>query len=130
MTPADIDAQLASGFHDALIRELGIDFAEGRARLVIDFDAGDPDVKDEALREAQRRGTLTLTGLQSAIIEPPHPGYSFKETRGGLWVDGDFGAYPGEPAPPDDGLVRLWFFVQTWNARMVFMAKACGMEWA
>ena len=25
---------------------------------------------------------------------------------------------------------RLWFFVQTWNGRMLFTAKACGLEWA
>ncbi len=25
---------------------------------------------------------------------------------------------------------RLCFFVQTWNGRMLFTAKACGPEWA
>jgi hypothetical protein len=81
-------------------------------------------------REARRRGTLTLTGMTSMNIESPDARYGFTREGSGIWVDGDFGAYPGEPAPPDDGLVRLWFFVQTWNSRMMFTAKTCGLEWA
>jgi hypothetical protein len=127
--PATVTAQLPNAFHDAFIRELDIDFASAGASLVVDLWVGDLHAKDEALREARRRGTLTLMGLLSVRIEPPHADYAFTRDGHGIWVDGDFGAYPGEPAPPDDGLVRLWFFVQTWNARMTFTAKACGLEW-
>ncbi len=44
-------------------------------------------------------------------------------------MGGDFGVYPGEPEVPDDGLVRLWFFISTWNSRMMFTAKGCELEW-
>lgn len=48
-------------------------------------------------------------------------------------VDGDFGVYPGEPEAPDDGLVWLWFFVSTWNSRMMFTAQGrelgCELGW-
>ncbi len=44
-------------------------------------------------------------------------------------MDGDFGSYPGEPAPPYDGLVRLWLYVSSWNSRMTFTAKSCELEW-
>jgi hypothetical protein len=47
----------------------------------------------------------------------------------GIYVDGDFGVYPGEPSAPDDGLVRLWFYSSTWNSRMMFTAKGCELEW-
>jgi len=29
----------------------------------------------------------------------------------------------------DDGLVRLWFYVENWNARMKFTASECSLEW-
>ena len=130
MSPAEILAQLPNGLHDAFVRELRTDFAGAQAWLVIDFWVGDMAAPEGAAREARHRGTLTLAGLSSMTIEPPDLAYSFTRDGDGLWVDGDFGAYPGEPAPPEDGLVRLWFFVQTWNARMLFTARACRLEWA
>ena len=48
----------------------------------------------------------------------------------GVDVHGEFVTYPGDAAAPDDGLVRLWFFVQYWNARMKFTARECSQEWA
>ena len=51
-----------------------------------------------------------------------------------VWVtsrhprNGDFGVYPGESEALDDGLVRLWFYVSTWNSRMMFIAKGCELE--
>jgi hypothetical protein len=47
----------------------------------------------------------------------------------GLQVHGEFGTYPGVAAAPDDGLVRLWFFVENWNRRMMFTARECSLEW-
>jgi hypothetical protein len=129
-TPASVLAQLPNGLHNAFIRELRVDFASAAARLVIDFSVGDPNAPTGPAREERRRGTLTLTGLSSLTVEPPDARYELMRDCEGIWVDGDFGAYPGDPPRGEDGLVRLWFFVQTWNARMLFTADACGLEWA
>ncbi len=128
VTPADIDAALPNGFHDAYLRELHMDYAVGEARLAFDFLVGDPDADAEVEREAMRPGVLRLRGVTSMTIEPPHPSYRFAADDG-LWVDGDFGPYPGEPPPADDGLIRLWLFVRTWNARMLFTAREFALEW-
>lgn len=128
MTPDAITAQLPNGFHDAVLQELDVDFARAEVRFRFEFWVGDLDAATEDAREATRPGVLRLTGVTSMTIEPPDPRYQFSKD-GGVKVDGDFGAYPGDPAPPDDGLVRLWLYVSTWNARMMFTAKGCELEW-
>lgn len=106
MTTAAITARLPNGFHDALLRELHLEFAGQEVRFEFDFWVGDLDAETEEAREAMRPGVLRLTGVTSVLIEPPDPRYTFA-TAGGGRVDGDFGVYPGEPEAPDDGLVRL-----------------------
>jgi len=127
-TTEPITAQLPNGFHDAVLQELTVDFAKAEVRFRFEFLVGMPDAQTEEGREAMRPGVLRLTGVTSMTIEPPDPRYQFSKD-GGVKVDGDFGAYPGDPAPPDDGLVRLWLYVSTWNARMMFTAKGCELEW-
>ncbi len=128
VTPADIDAALPNGFHDAMLRELHVEFARKELRLVFDFLVGVPEAETDEGREAMRPGLLRLGGVTSMRVEPPDARYGFT-AAGGVFVDGGFGAYPGEPEPPDDGLVRLWLFVSTWNARMTFTARECALEW-
>jgi hypothetical protein len=128
VSPSDLLAALPNGFHDAFLRDLRLDFTRAEARLQLEFWVGDLDASDEALREARRSGVLRLSGLASVTTEPPGPGHPFSD-EDGLWVDGDFGAYPGDPPPPEDGLVRLWLFVETWNARMAFTCAGLTMEW-
>ena len=48
---------------------------------------------------------------------------------GGVMVDGDLGVRPGDPAPPEDGLLRVWLFVQHWNAFMAFTAREGALAW-
>ncbi len=128
MTPAAILADLPNGFHDATIRELHVEFAREQVTLEVEFWVGDLDAETEEVREATRVGQLLLTGVTSMFVEPPDPRYQFS-MGDGIDVDGGFGPYPGDPAPPDDGLVRLWFFVSTWNARMTFTVSECVLEW-
>lgn len=128
MTPDAIIAQLPNGFHDAVLQELGVDFAKAEARLKFEFLVGMPDAETEEEREAMRPGVLWLMGVTSTTIEPPSAGYQFSEGEG-VYVDGGFGAYPDDPAPPDDGLVRLWLYISTWDARMMFTAKGSEVEW-
>ncbi len=128
MTTAAIAAQLPNGFHDAVLRELHVEFAKQEVLFDFEFWVGDLDAETEEGREAMRPGMLRLTGVVSVRIEPPDPRYQFSMPDG-VYLDADFGAYPGEPEAPDDGLVRLWFYVSTWNARMTFTAKGCELEW-
>jgi hypothetical protein len=128
MTPAEIDALLPNGFHDAVLRELHVDFARAEARLAFDFLTGVPDAETEAGREAMRPGVLQLSGLASLSIEPVDPGYKFMDALG-VSVDGGFGPYPGDPEPPPDGLVRLWLYASTWNSGMRIAARGCDLAW-
>src|ERR1700730_11123720 len=121
-----ITSQLPNGFHDAMLRDLRVEFARQEVQLRFEFLVGMPDGETEEIREAMRPGLLRLTGVTSVLIEPPARGYHFS-VGDGVYVDGDFGAYPGETPTPDDGLVRLWLFVSTWNARMMFTAKGCDL---
>jgi hypothetical protein len=57
-----------------------------------------------------RPGTLRLVGITSMSIDSPDPRYRFS-TDDGVYVGGGFGAYPGDPEPPDDGMVRRWFLL-------------------
>jgi hypothetical protein len=125
-----VDAtQIPNGFHDAALIEIHVSLPAGEVRLTFDFWVGDLDAAEHEQREATRLGVLCLHGVTSMQIEPPAPTCRFSTDRG-VVVDGDFGAYPREPAPPDDGKVRLWFFVRTWNSKMTFTAEGCDLTWS
>lgn len=128
MTPAEVDALLPNGFHDAVLRELHIDFGRAEARLTFDFLTGVPDAETEEGRESMRPGVLQLSGLASLSVEPVDARYDFTDGRG-VNVDGGFGPYPGDPEPPPDLLVRLWLYASTWNSGMRFVARACDFAW-
>ena len=119
---------MPNGFHDASILTISLDLVSAEAQLAMRFSVGDPDAPTKAGQNATRRGRLRLRGLVSATVEPPDPRYRVATDRGAA-VDGDFGSYPSDPAPPNDGLVRLWFYVSTWNSRLLFTAKSCELEW-
>lgn len=132
MSPADILAQLPNGMHDASITDMRVEFGRRTVILDMQFWVGDLDADEEAKREAYRVGRLVLTGVVATRIDPPDPAdrgscFSLDE---GIDVHGEFGTYPGELPAPDDGLVRLWFYVENWNARMTFTARECSVEWA
>ena len=132
MSPADILARLPNGMHDASIREMRVQFGGRLVTLEMDFWVGNLDSVDEGEREAYRAGVLVLSGVESIVVEPPD--LADRSTRfspdTGLDVHGEFGTCPGEPPTPNDGLVRLWFYVENWNARMKFAACECSLEWA
>ncbi len=91
LTPAEVDALLPNGFHDAVLRELHVELARQEVRLVLEFWVGDLGAETEERREATRAGTLRLPGVTSIRIDPPDPSYAFVRS-GGVTVDGDFGA--------------------------------------
>lgn len=120
--------ELPNGFHDAVLLNLHVNFLKREVRLGFNFWVGDLESGSEDAREAIRGGSLRLIGALSMSIDPPDPQYAFSAPNG-VVVDGDFGAYPGEPEAPMDGLVRLWFYASTWNAKMTFTARECELSW-
>jgi hypothetical protein len=123
-----VRAGLPNGFHDAFLLMISLDLVAAEVQLAMRLSVGDPDAPTKAGQNATRSGRLRLRGLVSATVEPPDPRYKVATDKGAA-VDGDFGAYPGDATPPDDGLVRLWFYVSTWNSRILFTAKSCELEW-
>lgn len=120
--------KLPNSFHDAFLVEVQLNLPAQTVEMVFDFWVGSTDAPAGPEREAMRRGVLRLAGVSAVVIEPPHPDCKFTSANGAK-VDGGFGGYPGDPAPPDDGLVRLWFYVNTWNSRMMFTAKSFALSW-
>jgi hypothetical protein len=123
-----LPALLPNGFHDALLRELHVDFARAEARLAFDFLTGIPDAETEEGRESMRPGFLHFTGLAAMSIEPVDARYGFTCGQG-VSVNGGFGPHPGDTPPPPDRLVRLWLYASTWNSGMRFVAEACDFGW-
>lgn len=120
--------KLPNGFHDAFLIEVRLNLPAQAVEMDFDFWVGSMNAPAGPEREAMRRGVIRLVGVSAVVIEPPHLDCKFTGANGAK-VDGGFGAYPGDPAPPDDGLVRLWFYVNTWNARMMFTAKSYDLAW-
>lgn len=89
MTPAEVDALLPNGFHDAVLRELHVDFDRAEARLTFDFLTGVPDAETEEERESMRPGYVHLSGLASLSVEPVDARYDVTDGRG-MNVDGGF----------------------------------------
>jgi hypothetical protein len=88
MTTADVTAQLPNGFHDAVLRELHVDFAGQEVRLEFEFWVGDLDAETEEGREAMRGGTLRLTGVTAMRIDPPDPATTSRWMTASTWTGG------------------------------------------
>ena len=128
-SPGQADVvKLPNGFHDAFLVEVRLNLPAQTVEMDFDFWVGSMDAPAGPEREAMRRGVLRLDGVSAVVVEPPHPDYGFSNAEGAC-VDGGFGGYPGDAAPPDDGLVRVWFYVNTWNSRMMFTAKSHSLAW-
>jgi hypothetical protein len=129
MTLADIAAELPSGFHDAFLRTLTIDYVSRRATLDLRVSVGDPDAPTKAEREAYEPVTVTISGLLWYVVEPPIP--STERTDKGLWIDAgpvsDLKDQPVLPSVPDGAFV-WWIFVRQWNAFMYVAAREASMD--
>jgi hypothetical protein len=134
MTIEEIEDILPSGFHDASLNALSIDYVKREARFELFVDIGDPDSPEEILREATKPGRLTVTGLLYCIVEPPKPDYPCQET-GGLWINS--GAIKSSdcklsaelPMPLPQGAFAHSFFVNDWNASIIVAATDARFEW-
>jgi hypothetical protein len=124
----EVERELPNGLHDAILSAVHIDIPKREVHLDLHFVMATPGNSRSRNAPALRRGLVLLTGVSSLQIEPPGQHSSFGMSLG-IYVDGDFGAFPGTPPPPSDGLVRLWLYSPTWNSRMEFVAKDCCLDW-
>jgi len=116
---------LPNGFHDAVLSELTISWVERIARLKLEVWLGDMDGPTE-LRESYRPSELTLRGVEYFVIDPPDPGYPYRE-HGPVTID-LAEAEQSLALPPGSGVpFRLW--VGPWNAFMNVSATDAELRW-
>jgi len=134
MTIEEIEKALPSGFHDASLEKLTIDYEKREARLEISVDVGVPDSPREELRESNRRGILTVAGLFFCLIEPPTPQSSYQKAKG-LWI-ADSGPVKSAklsnklPQPLPKESFAHYFFIRDWNAFIIIVATDARFDWS
>jgi hypothetical protein len=133
MTIAKIEATLTNGFHDAFLERLSLDYMRCEARLDVSVWTGDLDAHSEELREARRKGVLTVTGLLYCVMDPPDA-RSFRQEAEGLWI-ADSGSVDNAglsaklPHPLPEGAFAHYFFINDWNAFIILVAKDAHFDW-
>jgi hypothetical protein len=131
MTFDDLAISLPSGFHDAELKSLTIDYTKREARLILDVWVAD-DLNSEE-REAYRLAEVILSGLLFWVSEPPDVRYPFNKAGGKridigpmkLLKERDFVKLP---PIPDDAFVN-WIFVSDWNAFIYVAAQDAALKW-
>lgn len=129
----DIERELPNGFHDALLRNVFIDYDRHEAIFEIEIWIGNIDSEIKKLREVYRKGRLRLHDLRYCAIESPDPEYPYAGRR--LTIDaGEIGSLKKVPpirlpeAPSEEAFVH-WFFVRQWNAFIYVSATNARFEW-
>ena len=92
------DQESGASFHDALLLNLSIDYADKSLLANFSICVGDPESSDARVRERRRNGRLLVRGLLHWSLEPSAEGTPL---RGPLWLTSD-GLLAG--APTDAGL--------------------------
>jgi hypothetical protein len=130
----EIEDQLPSGFHDAYLEAVTVDFVANAARLDMQLSVGDPDALTSEERDAYRRATLWLTGLVYFVVEAPGPNGEWW-AHDGLRIDAGDARDDSNPAAPrplvplPNGVFAYWFFVSDWNAFIHVAARKAALEW-
>ena len=128
MTMVEIEARLPSGFHDAELLTLAIDYARSEAK--IDFRLWSAS-EDES--EAKDAASLHLESLQYLVIEPPKPdGYNKNDEHNQSAVSSYVSAeHPfiaaGLPVL-QPGKFAHSLFVVNWNSSIHFAAASVRLE--
>ena len=130
MTLQELEDSLPNGLHDAEIQQIAIDYQKRTMIVDLSVFVGDVDAPMEK-REAYREGTLVISGLQFAVIEPPDSRYPFA-TPGASRIDAcdmtkklDLGLLQ---SLPKGSFVRS-LFVDDWNAFVHIAALGADIQW-
>ncbi|HZH91537.1 MAG TPA: hypothetical protein VEX70_13075 [Pyrinomonadaceae bacterium] len=134
MTIDEISKGLASGFHDARVLRISIDYEAGEVTFLIDVDLTLPREKVDV---PVRRGELKLEGLLYCVIEPPRYSlskeYLFSEDA--LWLTADSSdfskleEFPKLPEPIPDGGFKHWFYDSNHNSFIYVAAMNAAFQW-
>ena len=73
----DLADELPSGFHDALVRRLTLDFERRTATLHVSICVGDPEAARAEDRDVFRDVTVLIEGLLFCHVEAPDPQYAY-----------------------------------------------------
>jgi hypothetical protein len=123
----DISRELPNGFHDAELGKIEIDYVSRTITMEMHLWVGDMDQEGE-LREAYRKGTLTVEDFAYCVIEPPDPCSEFTG-NGTIGIDGGEYGVESAPSPPLDpnhipsDMFLYWFYVQSWNSFVHLCAR-------
>jgi hypothetical protein len=130
VTLEELEDSLPNGLHDAEIQRVCIDYQQRTMTIDMSVFVGDIAAPPEK-REAYRDGSLVISGLQFATIEPPDARYPFS-TPGTLRVDTCDMKKNLDPslvqALPKDAFVRT-FFVDDWNAFVHVAGLGAEIQW-
>ncbi|MBZ5547135.1 MAG: hypothetical protein LAO22_04095 [Acidobacteriia bacterium] len=130
MTLEELEDSLPNGLHDAEIQRICIDYQQRTVTIDMAVFVGDVDAPLEK-REAYRDGSLVISGLQFATIEPPDARYPFS-TPGASRVDACDMTKNLDPSLlqvlPEGSFVRS-FFVDDWNAFVHIAGSGAEIQW-
>ncbi|WZO98028.1 hypothetical protein EP7_005081 [Isosphaeraceae bacterium EP7] len=133
MTLDELEKSLPSGFHDADVASLRIDYVRREVVIEMDISVGLPDDGPDE-RDAYRLATVTISGLLYCCIEPPFPDYPY-QVAGPLWVDSgsvESMKWPPEmklPGPVPQGAFAHYIYVSSWNSCIYISAHSASIEW-
>ena len=131
---SELEDSLPSGFHDATLETVTINYAANNAELALQLSVGDPDAPTEEERHAFKGARLHLTDLVYFVIDPPGPGHQ-PPGPGYVWLDAGDATDESNPQHlkprselPADAFA-YWFFVGPDNSFIHIAAKSASLEW-
>ena len=130
VTLEELENSLPNGLHDAEMQRVSIDYQQRTMTIDMSVFVGEVDAPLE-MREAYREGTLVISGLQFAVIEPPDAGYPFA-SAGASRIDSCDMMKNLDPsllqALPQGAFVGC-LFVNDWNAFVHLAGLKAEIQW-
>jgi len=136
MTFAELDSSLPSGFHDAALKSLTVDYEHRRVLMTLSLKVGDPDGPREH-RDDCRDAQVEIAGMIFLIVDPPDVKENFG-SAGEVWIAD---SYETRSIPqftrhlgslmngiPENAFVHS-FFVNDWNSYIHVAARDCSIRW-
>jgi hypothetical protein len=130
VTLEELELSLPNGLHDAEMQRVSIDYQQRTMTIDLSVFVGEIDAPLEQ-REAYREGTLLISGLQFASIEPPDANYPLSEP-GASRIDSCDMTKNLDPnlvkALPASSFITS-LFIDDWNAFIHFAGLAAEIKW-
>lgn len=120
MTLEEVENSLPSGFHDARLHRLEIDWTSAQAAFELWVDVTDTDDTQEYVQRAR----VEISGLGFISFEAPQSVNEATSAKG-LWIDAEALSVAPDGYPPiPSGYFLHRIYVNNWN-RFLFV---CGQE--